>query len=82
VLAGVGVPAVAISLWWLFAAPHSAVSVPALADVTTVLVQGGAVLALAATGHPRPVVALAAAVVVGQVLTSSPAPQEARPAGS
>ena len=70
VLAGVGAPAVAIALWWLFAAPQPAVPVAALAVVTKVLVLGGAVLALAATGHPRPAIALAAAVVVGQVLTS------------
>ena len=80
VLAGVGVPAVAIALWWLFAAPHSVVSVAALAVVTKVLVLGGAVLALAATGHPRPAIDLAAAVVVGQLLMSSLAPQEGRPA--
>jgi hypothetical protein len=81
ILAGVGVPLVAIVLWWLFAAPQAAYSVPALAVATKVLVQGGAVAALVVTGHPRLAIALGAAVVLGQVLTSL-APQEARPAVS
>jgi Protein of unknown function (DUF2568) len=77
VLAGVGVPLVAIALWWLFAAPRAAYSVPVLAVVTKVLVQGGAVLALVVAGHPRPAVVLGAAVVLGQLLTALPH-QEAR----
>jgi|SRR4051794_38890749 hypothetical protein len=80
-LAGLGVPLVAIVLWWLFAAPKAAYQVPALAVVTKVLVQGGAVLALVVTGHPRLAIALGGAVVLGQLLTSL-APQEARPAVS
>jgi hypothetical protein len=81
VLAGVGVPLVAIVLWWLFAAPQATYSVPARAVVTKVLVQGGAVVALAVTGHPRLAIALGAAVVLGQLLTALPH-QEARSAVS
>ena len=80
-VAGIGVPLAAIALWWLFAAPKAAYSVPALAVVTKVLVQGGAVVALVVTGHPRLAIALGAAVVLGQLLTALPH-QEARSAVS
>jgi hypothetical protein len=81
VLAGIGVPLVAIALWGLFAAPHAVHPGTALAVCTKVLVEGGAVLALVGTGHPRLAIALGAAVVLGQLLASS-APQEARAAVS
>jgi hypothetical protein len=81
VVAGIGVPLAAVALWWLFAAPKAAYSLPALAIATKVLVQGGAVLVLVLTGHPRLAIALGAAVVLGHGLTSL-APEEARPAVS
>jgi hypothetical protein len=78
VLAGIGVPLVAIVLWGLFAAPRAAFRVPALAVVTKVVVQGGAVLALVVTGHPLLAIALGVAAVAGQLLTSL-FPQEPPP---
>jgi uncharacterized protein DUF2568 len=81
VAAGIGVPLAAIVLWALFAAPKAAYSVPALAVATKVLVQGGAVLALVLTGHPRLAIALGAAVVLGRLLTSL-RPVGGRPAES
>lgn len=79
VAAGIGLPLAAAVLWWLFAAPRARLHVPALAIATKVAVQGGAVAALAFTGHPVLAAVLAAVVVLGQLLTLL-APQEGRPA--
>lgn len=79
VVAAAGLPLVAAVLWGLFAAPRAKFRVPVLAVVTKIVVQGGAVAALVATGHPVPGAILAAAVVLGALLTAR-APQEARPA--
>jgi hypothetical protein len=79
VLAAVGLPLAAAALWWLFAAPRAKVQVPALAVVTKVVVHGGAVAALVVTGHAFAAGVLAAAVVLGQLLTAL-SPREERPA--
>jgi hypothetical protein len=79
VLAAAGLPLAAAVLWGLFAAPRAVLHVPALAVATKVVVQGGAVAALVATGHPVLAAVLAAAVVLGQLLTAL-APREPRPA--
>jgi len=79
VVAAVGLPLAAAVLWGLFAAPRAVVHVPALAVATKVAVQGGAVAALALTGHPVLAAVLAVAVVLGRLLTAR-APREARPA--
>jgi hypothetical protein len=71
-LAAIAAPVLAAVLWGLFAAPQAAVPVAALAVATKVLVQGAAVLALVATGHPRLAVALGAAAVLGAVLSGPP----------
>lgn len=65
---GVGLPLVAAGLWGLFAAPRAPVDSAVLALVTRALVFGGAVAALAASGHPRFAAVLAAVIVTGQVL--------------
>jgi hypothetical protein len=69
-VAGVGIPLVAAVLWGLFAAPRAPVGSAVLAAGTKVLVLGGAVVALLASGHPRLAVVLAGVIVVGQILTS------------
>lgn len=74
VLLGVGLPLVAAVLWGLFAAPHAAVHVGALAVATKVVVYGGAVGALLVAGHPWLAAVLAAAALLGSVL--SPAPED------
>lgn len=53
VLLGLGVPAVAVTLWELFAAPRARFR-PPLAGVPAVkaLVLGGSVAAVCGTGHP------------------------------
>jgi hypothetical protein len=51
VLPGIGVPAVAIVLWALFAAPKATVSSPVLHWITVVLVFGGAAVALWTSGQ-------------------------------
>jgi hypothetical protein len=69
-VAGVGMPLVAAVLWGVFAAPRAPVRSVPLAVSTKILVLGGAVMALAASGHPGLAIALAAVIIVGQVLTS------------
>jgi hypothetical protein len=71
--AAIGLPVVAAVLWGLFAAPHAVLAVPALALVVKVAVLGGAVLALLLTAHPALAGTLAAAAVLGTML--SPAPE-------
>jgi hypothetical protein len=76
VLLGAGLPVAAAALWGLFAAPRAVVRTPALALLVAVAVQGGAVAALAAAGHPELGAALGVAAVVGRLLT------RATPAGA
>ena len=78
-LAAIGLPLAAAVLWWFFAAPRAKVRVPALAGVTKVAVHGGAVAALATTGHPFAAGVLGAAAVFGWLLTAL-SPREDRPA--
>jgi hypothetical protein len=59
-------------LWGVFAAPQAPVQVLALSVAVKILVFGGAVLALAATGHPRLAVLLGAAAVLSSVLSTPP----------
>jgi hypothetical protein len=68
--AGIGIPLIAAVLWGLFAAPRAPVPSPVLSLATKVLVLGGAVIALAASGHLRLTVVLAAVIIIGQLLTS------------
>jgi hypothetical protein len=67
---GVGLALIAATLWGLFAAPRAPFDSPVLAIATAVLVLGGGVLALAASGHPRLAAVLATVIVAGQLLTS------------
>jgi hypothetical protein len=77
VLLGVGLPAVAIVLWGLFAAPRAVVRRIPLVVATKILVFGAAVLALAGTGHLVLAVVLAACALLGSFL--SPGPEGLRP---
>jgi hypothetical protein len=79
VLLGVGLPVAAAVLWGLFAAPRAVIRIPALVAVTKVAVQGGAVAALAVSGHPWLAVALAAGAVLGQLVTATSSPPAAAP---
>jgi hypothetical protein len=72
-LLAVAVPAVAGVLWGVFAAPRAPVQVLALTLLVKLIVFGGAVLALVATGHARPAMALAAAALLSSVLSTPPA---------
>ena len=72
-LLAVGAPLLAAVLWGLFAAPRSMLDVPVLAVATKLLVFGSAVAALAATGHPRLALVLAAAAAAGALLSTPPA---------
>ena len=74
VVLAVAVPAVAAVLWGVFAAPRAPVRVPALTVGVKVVVVGGAVLALVATGHPVLAVVLAAAALLSSLLSTQPAP--------
>ena len=71
--AAIGLPLVAAVLWGLFAAPHAVLAVPVVALVVKGAVFGGAVLALLLTTHPALAGTLAAAAVLGTLL--SPAPE-------
>ena len=71
-LLGLGVPLVAAVLWGVFAAPQAPVQIVALNVLVKVLVFGSAVLALAATGHPRLAAALAVAALLGATLSTAP----------
>jgi hypothetical protein len=50
-LAGIGVPLLAILLWGLYAAPHARYKIPAAEITVKILVYGAATVALAAVGH-------------------------------
>jgi hypothetical protein len=71
---GVGLPVAAALLWGLFAAPRAVVRVPAAAALVAVAVQGGAVAALVAAGHPLLAAALGVAAVLGRALTRATPP--------
>lgn len=69
VLGGILVPALAVVLWALFAAPRARVRVPALAVATKVLVLGAAVLAGWALLPPVWAAVVTVVVVVNTLLT-------------
>ena len=69
VLGGVLVPAVAVVLWALFAAPRARVRVPALVVATKVLVLGAAVLAAWSLLSPVWAAVVTVMVVVNTLLT-------------
>jgi hypothetical protein len=69
VLGGVLVPAAAVVLWGLFAAPRARVRVPILAVVTKVLVLGTAVLAAWSLLPPLWAAVVTVVVVVNTLLT-------------
>ena len=73
VVLALAVPAVAGALWGVFAAPRAPVQVLALTVLVKVVVFGAAVLALAATGHPRLAAVLAVAAVLSSFLSTPPA---------
>jgi hypothetical protein len=68
----VAAPLVAAVLWGVFAAPRAPVRVPALTLLAKVVVFGGAVLALLATGHPWWAAVLGAAAPLSSVLSTPP----------
>ncbi|MGY1663865.1 DUF2568 domain-containing protein [Geodermatophilus sp. SYSU D00705] len=79
-LLGLGLPLGVAVLWGVFAAPQAVVQVAALAVLVKVVVFGGAVAALLVSGSPRLAVVLAAAAVLGTVLSgplTSPASADA-----
>jgi hypothetical protein len=69
---GIGAPAVAAVLWWLFAAPRAPVQVLGLTILVKVVVFGSAVWALAATKHPWLAIVLAVVAFVSSVFSSPP----------
>ena len=69
VLGGVLVPAAAVTLWGLFAAPRAVVQVPVLGVLTKVVVLGGAAVAAFAVLPLAWAVVVAVVVVVNTVLT-------------
>jgi Protein of unknown function (DUF2568) len=71
-LLAIGAPAVAGVLWGVFAAPTAPVQVLAVTVLVKVLVFGSAVAALAATGHPRLALVLAAAAAASALLSTPP----------
>ena len=71
-LLAVAVPVVAAVLWGVFAAPRAPVRLPAVAVLVKVVVFGGAVLALVATGHPWAAAVLGVAAVLSSVLSTAP----------
>src|SRR3954467_4958398 len=73
VVLAAGAPAVAAVLWGVFAAPRAPVRITALTLLVKVVVFGGAVLALWATGHPLLAVVLAAAALLSSLLSTPPA---------
>jgi hypothetical protein len=75
---GAGLPLVAVLLWGLFAAPRAPRRGSLTTPVTVVLVEGGAVAALALRGHPLLAGVLAACVIAGRLLTA-PAGTGSRP---
>ena len=72
ILLGIGAPVLAAVLWGLFAAPRAVVRRTPLVVATKVVVFGAAVLALVATGHPVLAAVLAAAALLGSLLSRGP----------
>jgi len=68
----VALPLAAAVLWGVFAAPRAPVRLPAVAVLVKVVVFGGAVLALVATGHPWAAAVLGVAAVLSSVLSTAP----------
>lgn len=66
-LAAVALPAVAIVLWGLFAAPRARLSVPGAALAVKTAVFGGAAVSLVGTGHPVAGVGFAAVALANTV---------------
>jgi hypothetical protein len=69
----VAAPAVAGTLWGVFAAPRAPVRVRVLTVLLKVVVFGAAVLALFAGGHTVLAIALAAAALLSSLLSTAPA---------
>ncbi|WP_308401253.1 YrdB family protein [Streptomyces sp. AC512_CC834] len=86
VLLGLGTPAAAAALWWLFAAPRARFR-PALPGVLLVkaLVLGGGAVALYGVGHPVAAVVVAvvtaANITVAEAFRRSPPGGDREPAG-
>ncbi|MFI7346133.1 YrdB family protein [Streptomyces sp. NPDC049936] len=83
VLLGIGTPAVAVALWWLFAAPEAKLR-PTLPGVVFVkgLVLGGGAAALYGVGHPAGAVivaVMAAANIAVAEIFRRPVPGEDEP---
>jgi hypothetical protein len=77
-LLAAGLPLAAALLWGLYAAPRARFHVPAAAVAVKVAVLGGAVVALAALGHPVEAALLAAAALLGATLGRPPEVTPAR----
>jgi hypothetical protein len=82
VLLGAGLPLAAALLWGAFAAPRARFSATVPAVVVKVAVQGGAVAALVAAGHPWPAAVLGVGAALGAVLTARLTPAAAAPTRS
>jgi hypothetical protein len=78
VVLAVAAPTVAAVLWGVFAAPRAPVRVPALALLVKLVVFGGAVVALFATGHPWWAAVLAVAALLSSLLSTPPTPAAPR----
>src|SRR5215213_4255935 len=72
VLLAVAAAGGAAVLWGVFAAPQAPVHVLALSVAVTIVVFGGAVLALVAIGRPGLAVALGAAALLSSLLSTPP----------
>lgn len=68
VLLGLGAPAAAIVLWWVFVAPKAPVDYPLTRGVFEAIVFGAAVLALFGVDRPRLAIAFALIALVDSVL--------------
>jgi len=78
VVLAVAAPTVAAVLWGVFAAPRAPVRIPALALLVKLVVFGGAVVALLATGHPWWAAVLAVAALLSSLLSTPPTPAAPR----
>jgi hypothetical protein len=79
ILLAAGTPLLAALLWGVFAAPQAPVHVLVLTVVVKVLVFGGAVAALLATGHHGLAIALGVVALLSSVLSSPPADAASAP---
>ena len=73
-----GLPLAAALLWGAFAAPRARLHVPAARIAVKTAVLGGAVVVLAALGHPVWAAALAVASLLGAVVARPPELSPAR----